>query len=182
MSRKKISPISNLKILLSVLIFLVIAINVAQAQKFAFVDSDYILNKMPEYASTQKELNKSSEQWEKELELKVTEIEKLSKVLQAESVLLTDEMKKKRMADIAKKEEEMQEFQKSKFGVDGELYKKRVDLVKPLQDKIYSAVKQVADKGGLMIIFDKASDISMLYANPKLDKSEEVLKALGVKK
>lgn len=151
-------------------------------QKFAYVDSDFILNSMPEYKAAKTEIDKISADWQKEMELKYAEIDKMNKAYQAESILLTDDMKKKRETEIAAKESEARDFQKSKFGIDGELFKKRMELVKPIQDKIYNAVKVVADKGGFAIIFDKNSDITMLYTNPKFDKSQSVLEQLGIGK
>jgi len=151
------------------------------AQKFAYVDTDYILNQIPEYKAAQAELDKISVQWQKEIEAKYAEIDKMYKAYQAEQILLTEEMKKKREADIIAKEKEVKDLQKQRFGVDGELFKKRQELVKPIQDKVYAAVKSVAEKGGYAVIFDRAGDMVMLYASPKSDKSEEVLQAMGYK-
>jgi len=152
------------------------------SQKIGYVDSDYILSKIPEYKAAQSEMDKTSVDWQKEIEAKYSEIDKLYKIYQAESVLLTDDMKKKRENEIINKEKEVKELQKSRFGVDGELFKKRMELVKPIQDKVYSAVKQVAERSGLAIIFDKAGQISMLYTNSKYDKSEDVLTFMGYNK
>lgn len=152
------------------------------AQKIGYVDSDYILSKIPEYKAAQAELDKISVDWQKEIETKYSEIDKLYKIYQAESVLLTEDMKKKRENEIINKEKEVKELQKSRFGVDGELFKKRIELVKPIQDKVYSAIKQVAERGGLSFIFDKAGQVSMLYSNSKYDKSEDVLTFMGYNK
>lgn len=151
------------------------------AQKFAYVDTEYILSNIPEYKSAQAELDKISVQWQKEIEAKYTEIDKLYKAFQAEQILLTEDMKRKREAEIVAKEKEAKELQKSKFGVDGELFKKRQELVKPIQDKVYNAVKVIAEKGTYAVIFDKSSDLTMLYSNDKFDKSNEVLESLGYK-
>ncbi|HEY1040927.1 MAG TPA: OmpH family outer membrane protein, partial [Bacteroidia bacterium] len=128
------------------------------------------------------ELDRLSADWQKEIELKYAEIDKLYKAYQAEQILLTDEMKKKRENEIVNREAEAKELQKAKFGVDGELFKKRMELIKPIQDKVYNAVKAVADKAGLAVIFDKNSDLTILYSNPKFDKSEAVLDYLGYNK
>lgn len=152
------------------------------AQKFAYVDTDYILNQIPEYKAAKSELDKISGDWQKEIEAKYAEIDKLYKAYQAEQILLTDELKKKRENEIINKEKEVKELQKQHFGVDGDLFKKRMELIKPIQDKIYNAVKTLADKSGLAIIFDKNSDMTMLYANPKYDKSDEVLAQMGYNK
>ena len=151
------------------------------AQKFAYIDTEYILGQIPEYKSAQSELDKVSVQWQKEIEAKYAEIDKMYKAYQAEQILLTEEMKKKREADIVAKEKDAKDLQKQRFGVDGELFKKRQELVKPIQDKVYNAVKAVAEKGAYSIMFDKASDLTMLYASPKIDKSNDVLEQLGYK-
>lgn len=149
------------------------------AQKFAYVDTEYILNQVPEYRAAQAELDKLSTQWQKEIETKYSEIEKMHKAYQAEQILLTDELKKKREEDIQKKEKEAKELQKQKYGEGGELFKKRQELVKPIQDKVYTAIKQLAEQQNLGAIFDKASDLTMLYTNSKYDKSDDVLKIMG---
>ncbi|CAN5377777.1 OmpH family outer membrane protein [soil metagenome] len=161
---------------------IVVATSVSSfAQKFAYVDTDYILGQIPEYKSAQAELDKISIQWQKEIEAKYAEIDKMYKAYQAEQILLTEDMKKKREADIIAKEKEAKDLQKLRFGVDGELFKKRQELVKPIQDKVFNAVKAVAEKGAYSIIFDKSSDLTMLYASSKLDKSDDVLTQLGYK-
>ncbi len=154
----------------------------AQAQKYCYVDTDYILSQSSEYQSAQDQLNNLSVGWQKEVEAKYAAIDLLYKNFQQEQLLLTEELRQKREAEIVEKEKEAKEFQKSKFGVDGELFKKRQELVKPIQDKVYNAVKQMAESGGYGIVFDKASDITMLYTNSKYDKSDEVLTILGWKK
>jgi outer membrane protein len=115
-----------------------------QAQKYAYVDTDYILSNIPEYKSAQQQVDNLSVQWQKEIEAKYAEIDKMYKAFQAEQILLTEEMKKKRENEIIAKEKEVKELQKSRFGVDGELFKKRQELVKPIQDKVYNAIKQLA--------------------------------------
>lgn len=163
-------------------VVLILATSVVSfAQKFAYVDTDYILSQIPEYKAAQAELDKISVQWQKEIEAKYAEIDKMYKSYQAEQILLTEEMKKKREADIINKEKEAKDLQKQRFGVDGELFKKRQELVKPIQDKVYNAVKAVAEKGSYSIIFDKASDMTMLYTSAKLDKSDAVLEQMGYK-
>ena len=168
----------------SVLIFagLVIMTGTAVAQKIGYVDTEYILNQIPEYKAAKAELDKASADWQKEIEGKYAEIDKLYKVYQAEQILLTDDLRKKRENEIVNKEKEAKDLQKQRFGTDGDLFKKRMELVKPIQDKVYNAVKSVAEKGGLAIVFDKASDMMMLYANSKYDKSDDVLVFLGYSK
>jgi outer membrane protein len=118
----------------------------------------------------------------KKLKLSIPEIDKLYKAYQADAVLLTDDMKKKRENEILNREKEAKDLQKQRFGVDGELFKKRVELVKPIQDKVYNAIKSVAEKNGLGFVLDKAGQVAILYANPKYDRSDDVLNLLGYKK
>lgn len=168
------------KIFIACSIVLLTGLSVS-AQKIAYVDTEYILGQIPEYKSAKSELDKVSIQWQKEIEAKYAEIDKMYKSYQAEQILLTEDMKKKREGDIVAKEKEAKDIQKQHFGVDGELFKKRQELVKPIQDKVYNAVKVVAEKGGYSIIFDKSSDMTMLYTSAKLDKSDDVLIQLGYK-
>src|SRR6201988_3574938 len=173
----------NMNIKKSILVFAgIIMANVLFAQKFGFVDTEYILNQIPEYKAAKSELDKNSSDWQKEIEAKYAEIDKLYKTYQAEQILLTDDLRKKRENEIVNKEKDAKDLQKQRFGTDGDLFKKRMELVKPIQDKVYNGVKTVAEKGGLAIIFDKASDMMMLYANSKYDKSDDVLVFLGYSK
>jgi outer membrane protein len=171
-----------MKKIVSVLAIVALSSFGLKAQKIGYVDTDYILTSIPEYKAAQGEIDKLSVDWQKEIEAKYTEIDKLYKAYQADAILLTDDMKKKRENEIVNKEKEVKELQKQRFGVDGELFKKRQELVKPLQDKIYNAVKAVAERGGLAIILDKAGQVSILYANTKYDKSEDVLTYMGYNK
>lgn len=152
------------------------------AQKLGYVDTEYILNQIPEYKAAKAELDRTSADWQKEIEAKYAEIDKLYKAYQAEQILLTDDLRKKRENEIINREKEAKDLQKQRFGVDGDLFKKRMELVKPIQDKVYNAIKTIAEKGSIAMIFDKASDMMMLYANPKYDKSDEVLQFLGYTK
>lgn len=151
------------------------------AQKFAYVDTKYILSHIPEYQQAQAEINKLSNQWQKDIENKYETIAKLETALQAEKILLTDEMKQKREAEIQSKREEAMQMQTAKFGVDGELFKKREELIKPIQDQIYEAIQEVASTSALMVVFDKSNHSNMLYTNPKHDISDKVLKKMGLK-
>jgi len=155
--------------------------NAAFSQKFAYVDTKYILENITEYKAAKEKLNKISVNWQKEIEAKYAEIDKLYKAFQAEQILLTEDMKRKREAEIINKEKETKNLQKKRFGVDGDLFKKRQELVKPIQDKIYDAIKEIATNGNYAVIFDKAGEVSMLYSDPKYDKSEDVLNKLGYK-
>ncbi len=151
----------------------------AYAQRMAYVDTKYILENIPEYQEAQKELDQLAIEWQKQLEKKYEEIDKMYKNYQAEQILLTEDMKRKREEEIIEKEKEAKEFQKQKFGVNGELFKKRQELIKPIQDKVYKAIKDVATAGGYDFIFDKATGPVMIYAKAKYNKSDDVLKKLG---
>jgi len=152
----------------------------ASAQKFAYVNSEYILSKIPDYKAAQDQINQISIEWQKEIEGKYSEIDQLYKAYKADEVLLTDEMKQKRQTEIEQKEQTVKDLQKQHFGVNGDLFKKRQDLVKPIQDKVYTAVADLAQKDNLAIIFDESSEnVTILYASPKYDKSDEVLKNMG---
>ena len=153
----------------------------ALAQKFAFVDTEYILQNIPSYNAAQEELNKVSETWETEIKGEYEEIEKMYKTYQSERVLLTDEMRKKREEEIMDREIAVKELQAKYFGPEGDLSKKRQELVKPIQDALYKAVKELSAEGSYAIIFDTASGASILYSNPRYDLSDEVLQKLGYK-
>lgn len=156
------------------------AVLAASAQRFAYVNSQYILSQIPDYKAAQDQLNQIAIEWQKEIENKYSEIDQLYKAYKADEVLLTDEMKQQRQAEITQKEEAVKALQKQHFGVNGDLFKKRQDLVKPIQDKVYNAVEDLARKDNLAIIFDESSDdVTILYANPKYDKSDEVLRSMG---
>jgi outer membrane protein len=174
------NSISKIRIAL-VMMFLICASSIAMAQKYAYVNTQYILENIPEYKSAMQQLDNISVVWQKEIEDKYAIIDKLYKAYQAEQVLLTEEMKKRRQDEITSKEKDVKDLQKQRFGVDGDLFKKKLELVKPVQDKIYNAVKKLATDGSYAIIFDKSSDLIMLYTNPKYDKSDDILNALGYK-
>ena len=170
-----------MKTFFATLLLVITFAGITQAQKFAYVDSEYILDNIPEYKDAQKKLDEMSKTWQKEIEDKYAEIDKLYQSYQAEQILLTDEMKAKRENDIVEKEKAVKALQKQRFGTDGELFKKRQELVKPIQDKIYNTVKELADEGTYACIFDK-SGANMLYSNSKYDKSDDVLQKMGYKK
>lgn len=153
----------------------------AYSQNYGYVDTEYILENIPDYKDAQAELDKLSIEWQKQLERRYAEIDKMYKNYQAEQILLTEDMKTKREEEIIKKEKEAKEYQKSKFGVDGELFQKRKELVKPIQDKVYNAIADIANYKKLGIVFDKSSGLTMLYTNPKYNLSDDVLKKLGYK-
>jgi outer membrane protein len=169
----------KIKVLLTMAILMVSS--VTYAQKYCYVDTQYILDNITEYKAAQQQLDQLSVNWQKEIEAKYAFIDKLYKDFQAEQILLTDEMKRKRENEIITKEKEVKDFQKAKFGFEGELFKKKQELVKPIQDKIYNAIKKMATDQSYAVVFDKSSDLIMLYANPKYNKSDDILNALGYK-
>lgn len=151
----------------------------AGAQKIAYVNTDYILDNIPEYADAQTQLDDLSIQWQKEIEAKFAEIDKMYKSFQNEAVLLPEDMKKKREDEIVKKEKEAKDLQKKRFGKDGDLYKKRQELVKPIQEKVYNAIEEISGADNYVMVFDKAGNATVIYSNPKFDISEQVLDKLG---
>ena len=154
-------------------------VTTTQAQKFAYVDTDYILNKIPDFKQAQDKLDALSTDWQKEVENMYAEIDKMYKAYQQEQILLTDEMKSKREDAIITKEKSAKDLQKKYFGPEGELYTKRQELIKPLQDKVYDAIQQLAANNKYAVIFDSSSDLIMLYSNPNLDKSDKILDLMG---
>lgn len=168
------------KIALFLLIGFGVGLTPTKAQRFAYVDTDYILNQMPEYKSAQKQLDLLALEWQKQVEKKRQQIQKMRSDYEAEKIFLVDEVKKQRLQDIKTKEKELANYQKDKFGVNGELFKKRQELIKPIQDKIFDAIQKVAKDNALDFVFDKAGSVSMLFTNPKYDRSEEVLSEMGI--
>ena len=154
----------------------------ASAQKFALVDMDYILSSIPHYEMANEQLNQISQRWQKEVEAVAKEAETMYKNYQGDMVFLTDDQKKKKEEEIVAKEKEAAELRQKYFGPDGELYKKRQSLMKPIQDDVYNAVKKVAEERGYQCIFDRASSADIIFASPRIDVSNEVLEKLGYSK
>lgn len=153
----------------------------ANAQRIAFVDTKYILEQMPEYAAAQQELDAKSKEWQKEIDDRWAQIKRLRDAYNAEAILLTDEMKKARQDEIDKKEQEARDLQQKHFGVGGDLFKKRQELIQPIQDRIYDAIKEVAGTSYLAIFDIGSVGNNVLYANQKYDKSDSVLRKLGIR-
>ncbi len=153
----------------------------ASAQRFAYVDTEYILKHIPDFVSAQKQLDALSEQWQKDVDSRFADIEKLYKAYQADQVLLTEEMKMKRQNEIVDREKAAKDFQVAKFGVEGDIFKERVRLVKPIQERVATAVKWVMENQQLDMILDKSSENTILYVSPRLDKSNDVITRLGYK-
>ena len=150
-----------------------------KAQKFAYVDTDYILNKIPAFKQAQDKLDDFSANWQIEIEDKKADVEQMYRAYQKESILLTDEMKVKREEAIIAKENDAKKLVQKYFGPKGELYIKRQELIRPIQDKIHDAIKQLATNNKYQIVFDSSSDLIMLHKSNNLDKSDKVLKLMG---
>lgn len=168
------------KLLILATCFLLLATGI-QAQRYAIIDSKYILDKLPEYKEAQKALDQFSEQWQQEVDQKQALVDKMFKEYDAEEVMLSDVLKKKRQDELYNKEKELRDLQKKRFGFEGDLFKKRQELIKPIQDRVYNAVQKLAVEKQYDFILDKSEGITVIFADPKLDKSADVLRNLGVK-
>ena len=151
------------------------------AQRYAVIDSKYILDKLPEYKEAQQKLDQFSKMWQEEIDRKSADLDQMYKNYDAEQVMLSDEMKKKREDELYNKEKEVRDLQRKRFGYEGDLFKKREELIKPIQDKVYNAIQKLAVAKLYDFILDKSEGITVIFADPKLDKSDDVLKELGVK-
>lgn len=169
------------KILIALIAVAAVSIS-ASAQKFAIVDMDYILRNVPNYEMANEQLNQVSLSWEREITELSKAAETMYKNYQAEMVFLTDDQKKKREEEIVAKEKEVTEARYKYFGPEGELYKKRQSLMKPIQEDVYNALKAVAEEKGYNVIFDRNSSQSIVFASPRIDVSNEVLAKLGYAK
>ncbi len=168
------------KIILIVIAVIAFA-GITSAQKFGFIDSGYVLENIPSYRAAQEQLNQLSVQYQKELETMHAEIEQMYQDFQAESVLLSEDMKRKREDVIITKEKDYKQLQRKYFGPEGDLFKKRQGLVKPIQDDVFNAVQEIANEGSYAVIFDKAGGTTLFFTNPKFDLSDQVLQKLGYK-
>jgi len=168
------------KLILILAVVLGVAV-AGNAQKMAFIDTEYIMDNIPAYKAAQSQLDQLSSQYQKELESIHAEIEQMYKDFQAESVLLSEDMKRKREDVIITKEKDYKLLQKKYFGPNGDLFKKRQGLVKPIQDDVFAAVQEISNDGGYSIVFDKAGGTTLFFTNPKFDLSDQVLQKLGYK-
>ncbi|GHT29929.1 membrane protein [Bacteroidia bacterium] len=153
-----------------------------RAQKFALIDMEYIMKNIPAYEMTNEQLSQQSKRWQNEVEALQQEAQNMYKTYQSDLVFLSAEMKTKREEAIVKKEQEAQELKRKYFGPEGELFKKRESLMKPVQDEIYTAIKEISEANNYMMVLDRASDMSIIFASPKIDISNEVLRKLGYSK
>jgi len=160
----------------SIILFSVFSV---MGQRFAFIDTEYILDNIPEYQAAQMELNELSQQWQTEIEAKFAEVEKLYREYQTESMLLPEEMRKEREEQIIAMERAAKELQMQRFGREGDLFQKREEMVKPIQDQIYTAIEDIATRGNYAIIFDKSSGGNIIYSDVRFDLSDEVLQKMG---
>ncbi len=151
------------------------------AQRYAIIDSKYILDKVPEYKEAQTKLDNYSELWQKDLDQRQSAMDKMYKDYDAEQVMLTEALKKKREDELFNKEKELRDLQKKRFGFEGDLFKKRQELIKPIQDRVYNAVQKLAVEKLYDFILDKSEGITVIFADPKLDRSDEVLRNMGIK-
>ena len=172
---------NTMKKLLFAFSFILLSSVAALAQKYAIIDTRYILDKMPEYKTAQTQLDEIAADWQKDIDTKQTDLDKMYKDFEAEQVMLSDELKKKREDQLFLREKELRDLQRKRFGFEGDLFKKRQELIKPIQDKVYNAVQKMAVQRGYDFVLDKSEGITIIFADPKLDKSEDVLKELGVK-
>ncbi|HPH38527.1 MAG TPA: OmpH family outer membrane protein [Sediminibacterium sp.] len=169
------------KILVAFTTLLLLTTAVEAQQRYAIIDTKYILSKIPEYRDADKKLQLVGEQWQKEIDDKQAVLDKMYKNYEAEQIMLTDDLKKKREDELFVKEKEIRDLQKKRFGYEGDLFKERQKLVKPIQDKVYNAIQKIAVARVYDFILDKSEGITVIFADPKLDKSDEVLRELGIK-
>jgi len=167
------------RVLVSFVIFSLLAV-AASAQRYAVIDSKYILQKIPEYKEAQKKLDTLSILWQKEIDQKQAAVDKMMKDYDAEQVMLSDDLKKKREDEIYNRQKEVRDLQTRRFGYQGELFKKREELIKPIQDRVYAAIQKLAIDRSYDFILDKSEGITVIFADPKLDRSDDVLKFMGI--
>lgn len=163
------------------LLFLSLFSTAVWGQKFGYIDSEYITSKMPEYTTAMESMNQYAEKWVKDIQVKYDDLNKLKQKLQQEEILLTDEMKREKLSEVTKKEEELKALNNQVFGFEGLLFQKKKELMKPILDDVYKACEKVARQRKLMFIFDKASDLSMIYTDPRHDYTDYVMEAMGIK-
>ena len=169
-------------VLFSVLFVLLAATGVNAQQHYCIIDSKYILEKMNDYKDAQNKLDNLSKGWQEKIDKMMADVDKMYKGYQAEKPMLSDEMRKKREDEIIAREKEAKDLQKKRFGYEGDLFKKRQEFVKPVQDRVFNAVQKMASSKGYDMVLDKAGGVTLFYADPKLDRSEDVLKILGINK
>jgi len=154
----------------------------ANAQRYCIIDSKYILDRVTDYKDAQTKLDNMSKGWQTDIDNQMADVDRMYKSYQAERPMLSDDMRKKREDEIMQKEKTAKDLQKQRFGYEGDLFKKRQELVKPVQDRVYNAVQKMAQQKGFDMVIDKAGGVTLFYADPKLDHSDDVLRQLGITK
>lgn len=170
-----------MKKIMLIVLGVVLTVATASAQRYAVIDTKYILEKLPEYRDADKKLALVGEQWQKEIDDKQGQLNQMYRNFDAEQFMLSDELKKKREDQLFLLEKDIRELQKKRFGYEGDLFKERQKLVKPVQDKVYNAIQKMAVNRGYDFVLDKSEGITVIFADPKLDKSDEVLRELGIR-
>lgn len=171
----------NIRRSLLAMVFIFGTMSLVSAQKIALIDVNEVLSSLPEYDNAQKELDRVAAEWRQQISQEFDVVKSMYNKFQAEQVLLSNEDKIKREDEIVKKEAEIREKQKIKFGPDGELFKKRQEMVAPIQDKVFAAMESYAAERGIDIIFDKGGATGLLFSNPEYDKTGDLKKKLGIK-
>jgi len=170
-----------MKKIIGIFIILIGLASWSAAQRYAYVDTQYILENIPEYNKAQEDLNKMSEKWVKEIEDRFSVVEKKHREFEAEKILLPEEMRKQRLVEIKTLDNQVKELQKKYFGVGGDLFTQREQLIKPIQDQIFNAIQSIASERNFAFVFDKANQSNLLYADPKYDVSDQVIRKMGIK-
>ena len=171
----------NMKKILLLAAFTIAFAAFSNAQRYAIIDTKYILDKMPDYKTAQKQLDDVAAAWQKEIDVMQTELDRMYKDFDAEQVMLSEDLKQKRQDQLFTKEKTLRDLQRKRFGFEGDLFKKRQELIKPVQDKVYNVVQKLAVQRGYDFILDKSEGITVIFADPKLEKSDDVLRELGIK-
>ncbi|MEN9976581.1 MAG: hypothetical protein RL099_788 [Bacteroidota bacterium] len=169
------------KLLFVALMVLGTAVGVSAQQRYAVIDTKYILERIPAYKEADAKLKLVGEQWQKEIDDLQVQLDKMYKNYESEQFMLTDALKKKREDELFEKEKQVRDLQKKRFGYEGDLFKERQRLIKPVQDKVYDAIQKIATSRSYDFVLDKSEGITIIFADPKLDKSDDVLKELGIK-
>jgi outer membrane protein len=162
-------------------LLMLVALAPVVAQRYAVVDTRYILGKIPEYKTAETKIQQITEQWQREIDEKQVALDKMYKNFDAEQFMLSEDLKKKREDELFNKEKEVRELQKKRFGYEGDLFKERQKLIKPIQDKVYNAIQKIAIARSYDFVLDKSEGITVIFADPKLDKSDDVLRELGIR-
>jgi len=168
------------KNLLLIVLAISLSLSAFSQQRFGYIDSEYILGNIPEYKEAQKELDRLAANWQKDIEKRFSSIDSMYKQYQVEAITLPENLKQKREESIIKAEQDAKELQRKRFGKDGDLFKKREELVKPIQDRVFNAIEAIAKDRGYAFVFDVAGSMTIVYADPKFDLNDMVMQRLGI--